>query len=125
MAAGDTVPAHPADVSMYWSIFFLDLGVVVPTAIATGIGLLAGAAWARRAVFGVVGWFALVPPSVAAMAIVKLLRNDPNATVGDTAVLAAVTLMFWLVAVRLYRPLFRRSGLGPAPRRALAAAGAR
>ena len=59
--AGDTVPAAAEDVTMYWSILLLDLGIVVPVAVATGIGLLLGHSWATKALYGVVGWFALVP----------------------------------------------------------------
>jgi hypothetical protein len=105
MAVSDPVPAATPDVTMYWSIFMLDLGFVVPAAVATGVGLLIGTAWARTALHGVIGWFALVPPSVAAMAIVKVVGGDPNAAVGDTVVFIVVSVIFWVVAVWLYRPL--------------------
>lgn len=105
----EPVPAAAPDITMYWSIFLLDIGVVVPTAVATGVGLLRGSRWARKALFGVVGWFALVPPSVAAMSIVKLLRADPNGSVGDTAVFAIVTVIFWSLAALLFRRLFASS----------------
>jgi hypothetical protein len=113
MVDGSSVPAAPQDLTMYWSIFLLDLGAVVPAAVVTGLGLLTGATWARKAVYGVVGWFALVPPSVAAMALVKIARDDPMASVGDTAVFVVVTLLFWLVAAWLFRPLFGSSSAGP------------
>lgn len=106
MAGEEPVPAAAPDLTMYWSIFLLDIGVVVPSAVAAGIGLLIGSRWAAKAIFGVIGWFALVPPSVAAMSIVKLLRSDPNGSVGDTVVFAVVTLVFWSLAVLLYRRLF-------------------
>ena len=112
MAAGEPVPAAPPDLTMYWSIFMLDLALVVPAAIATGIALLTGAAWAGTALYGVVGWFALVPPSVAAMAIVKLVRGDPNAAVGDTVVFIVVTVIFFAIAIWLYRPLLAHSSGG-------------
>jgi hypothetical protein len=109
MLTNDPIPAAPPDVTMYWSIFLLDLGLVVPATVATGIGLLVGSRWANKALYGVVGWFALVPPSVAAMSIVKLLRSDPNATSGDTIVFVVVTLVFWVIAFVLFRPFFARS----------------
>jgi hypothetical protein len=109
MVTNDPIPAAPPDVTMYWSIFLLDLGLVVPAGVATGIGLLVGSRWANKALYGVVGWFALVPPSVAAMSIVKLLRGDPNAASGDTIVFVVVTLVFWVIAFLLFRPLFARS----------------
>lgn len=80
---GVAVPAAPADVTMYWTIFLLGLGIVVPAAIATAVGLAWRARWATKALYAVVGWFALVPLSVATMALVKVLRGDPNADVGD------------------------------------------
>jgi hypothetical protein len=113
MVTNDPIPAAPPDVTMYWSIFLLDLGLVVPAAVATGIGLLVGSRWANKALYGVVGWFALVPPSVAAMSIVKLLRSDPNAASGDTIVFVVVTLVFWVIAFLLFRPLFARSTARP------------
>lgn len=120
MMANDPIPAAPPDVTMFWSIFLLDLGLVVPAAVATGIGLLAGTGWARKALYGVVGWFALVPPSVAAMSIVKVLRGDPNAAGADTILFIAVTVVFWAIALWLYRPLFApataRTGEQPLPR---------
>ncbi|MBW3633309.1 MAG: hypothetical protein KY456_09800 [Chloroflexi bacterium] len=106
MLTNDPIPAAAPDVTMFWSIFLLDLGLVVPAAAATGMGLLARAPWARKALYGVVGWFALVPPSVAAMSIVNLLRSDPNAAPGDTVVFVVVTAVCWAIAVWLYRPLF-------------------
>ena len=108
MPGNDPVPAAAPDLTMYWSIFMLDLGFVVPAGLAAAIGLLAGAVWARAAVFGVVGWFTLVPPSVAAMALFKVVRDDPMASTGDTLVFAAVTAVSWLVAVVLFARLFRR-----------------
>ena len=104
MTSGEPVPAAAPDLTMYWSIFLLDLGLVVPFAVAAAVGLLTGSAWARKALYVVVGWFALVPPSVAAMSVVKILRDDPNAVPGDTIVLVVMAIVFALVAVRLYLP---------------------
>jgi len=113
MASGSAVPAADPDLTMYWSIFLLDVGLIVPTGIATGIGVLRGAPWATAALYGLVGWFALVPPSVAAMSLVKLVRDDPNASGGDTVVFIVVTLLFWLVAGALYRKLGSGSPVRP------------
>jgi hypothetical protein len=110
MAGNEAVPVAPTDLTMYWSIFLLDLGLVVPASIATAIAVLRRSPWAGKALYGVVGWFALVPPSVAAMAIVKVVRDDPVANPGDTVVLAVVTLVFWTIAAVLFRPLVARPG---------------
>jgi hypothetical protein len=102
MLSGASVAVARPDLTMYWSIFLLDMGIVVPAAMATAIGLGVGSGWAPKAVYGLIGWFALVPPSVAAMSIVKLVRDDPNASSGDTAVFVVVTIAFWIVAGVLY-----------------------
>ncbi len=116
MASADPVPAAAPDVTMYWAIFLLDMGIIVPAGIATAIGLLIGSRWASRALFGLIGWFAMVPPSVAAMSIVKLLRDDPNGSTGDTIVFVVVTLIFWGLAAALFRRLFGAPrNLSPAP----------
>ena len=110
MATGGPLPAeYAADPTMYWSIVLLDLGVIVPIAVATAVGLLRGASWARAAAYGVVGWFVLVPLSVAAMAVVMLANGDPNTTVGSVAVFAVVAGLFTLFAGWVYRPLFGSS----------------
>jgi hypothetical protein len=110
--AGDPIAAEfRQDVSMYWSIFLLDLGLVVPATVAAAIGLLRGASWGRKALYAVLGWFALVPPSVAAMAIVMVIKGDPNASAGQAVVLSVSALAFAALAVRLYLPLFRRAEL--------------
>lgn len=106
---GDPLPAEfRADASMYWSIVFLDLGIVVPATIAAALALIRGTNWGRKALYVVLGWFALVPPSVAAMAIVMVAKDDPNGSTGQAIVLTAVALLFAALAVRLYRPLFAR-----------------
>jgi hypothetical protein len=108
--AGDPIAAEfGQDVSMYWSIFLLDLGLVVPATVAAAIGLLRGTSWARKALYAVFGWFALVPPSVAAMGIVMVIKDDPNASVGQAIVLSVAAVAFATLAIRLYRPLFRRA----------------
>jgi hypothetical protein len=110
MAAGTPLSAaYQNDVSMFWSIFWLDLGIVVPVTLGAALALFRGTAAGRRALYGVVGWFALVPPSVAAMALVKVLRADPHAAVGLTIMFVAVSLGFLLVAIRLYAPLLAPS----------------
>jgi hypothetical protein len=93
------------DVSMYWSILLLDLGIVVPATVATAVALARGAGWGRKALYLIFGWFALVPPSVAAMGIVMVANDDPNASVGQAVVLTVVAVVFAALAIRLYRPL--------------------
>ena len=92
----------------YLLIGILDLGLVVPAAIAAGLGLRLGTGWAREAAFAVVGWFSLVPASVAAMAITMQVNGDPNATTGATVLFSVAAVVFTLGAALLYRPLFNQ-----------------
>ena len=48
--------------TFFWSIFLLDLGIVVPATVAAGIGLLREARSADAALYAVILWYALVPP---------------------------------------------------------------
>lgn len=106
---GDPLTAEfREDVSMYWSIVLLDLGIVVPATIAAAVALFNGARWGSKALSAIMGWFALVPPSVAAMGMAMVAGDDPNASVGQTVLLTVAALAFAALAVRLYRPLFGR-----------------
>lgn len=89
-------------------IGWLDLGIVVPAAIAAAVGLLRGARWARKAAYAVIAWFALVPASIAAMAIIMLVNGDPNADTGTMWVLTVAGALFTVGAAALFRPLFHR-----------------
>lgn len=95
--------------TFFWTIYLLDLGVVVPVTLVAAALSWRGAAAGRRAVLAVVGWFALVPPSVAAMALVMLARDDPHASVPTVVLLTVTSVVFAGVAVRLFRPLLRPS----------------
>ena len=91
--------------TFFWSIFLLDLGVVVPCTVAAGVAVLRGTTVGPRALCAVVGWFALVPPSVAAMAAVMWARNDPNASISTVVLLSAASAAFGVFAWRTLRPL--------------------
>ena len=88
-------------------IGILDVGLVVPAAVAVGIGLRRGAPWAREAAYVVIGWFALVPAAVAAMAITMQVNGDPNATSGATVLFSVAAIVLTVGAVILYRLLFQ------------------
>ena len=93
---------HP---TAYWVVAFLDLAVVVPLTVTTGVALLRNRLWAHAAFYGVVGWFALVPPSVAAMAVVMVARDDPAADTGKAVVLVVVGVAFLAAAARVFHRL--------------------
>lgn len=107
-ADGSAIATEFADArTFYWSIFLMDLGIVVPATLVAAAAALRGTPAGRRGVYAVVGWFALVPPSVAAMAIVMLARDDPHASVTTVVVLGVASLVFGAVAVAVLRPLVR------------------
>lgn len=115
-ATGEPIPEESrADPTMYWLIVMLDLAAVVPATIASAIGLLRGASWARAGALAVAAWFAVTTPSVAVMAVTMLVRDDEFASVGVTVLLVAAAAVYVAFAAWLFRPLFRppRSGLRP------------
>ena len=101
----------------FWVVKAMDLGLIVPASLLIGAGLLKGRSWARTPAAAVLGGYALLGWSVAAMGWSMVLGGAVDASValavGSTAVAAAVTGY----AVTLYRPLFRgaRSVLASRP----------
>ena len=89
----------------FWLIAFLDLAVVSPVAVASGLGLRAGVNWAARGALTVVGWFALVPPSVAAMSLAMVANDDPNGSAGRAVAFVLFAVVFAAFAVWFYWPL--------------------
>ena len=80
--SGAAIPEEFAQApAFYWSIVLLDLGLVVPVTLVAAGATWRGSGLALPATYAVVGWFALVPPSVAAMAVVMLVRDDTYASV--------------------------------------------
>ncbi len=104
------LPAEFAEAhTFYWSIFLLDLGVVVPLTAAAGIGLLRGASAANPALYAVMLWYALVPPSVAAMSTTMVINDDPHASSGQAILLGVVSVVFAALGVLVFWPLLRPS----------------
>jgi hypothetical protein len=93
----------------FWMVKLMDLGIIVPAAVATGIGLLKGAAWARRVMYVLLTGYTCLAISVAAMAIVMYANSDPDASVAVTAGFLIFAVAFVTLTVLLYRPLFRRT----------------
>lgn len=92
----------------FWLVKFMDLGLVAPAATVVGVGMLRRRGWARRPMFALVGGYALLGASVAAMAITMYATDDPDASLAMVvATCVAATLMVALAGY-LYRPL-----LGP------------
>lgn len=115
----EPLPAeYAADPSMFWTILLLDLGIVVPALVATAVALFRGAATGHKAAYALLGWFALVPPSVAAMSVAMVAAGDPNASVGQMAIFIVAAVAFSAYALAAHRPLFRRVAPPEEPARA-------
>jgi hypothetical protein len=107
--AGTDLPdAYAGDPGMHWTIFLLDLGVIVPCSVAAARGLRAERPSAAVGLHALVGWFTLVPVSVLAMALTKQVNGDPLASPVDSAMFAVATVLYLAVTVTLYAPLRRR-----------------
>jgi hypothetical protein len=112
----DALRDHPSRVEYlstptpFWLVKLMDLGIVVPVAVAAGIGLLRGAAWARKPMYAVVGAYALLTVAVTGMAVMMLVRHDPDASVVQAVAFGGFPVAFCTLAALLYRPLLR----GPA-----------
>lgn len=117
MSASPTTREYLVGPDFVWTIALLDLGVALPATVAALIGFHIGAPWARKALYAVVAWFALVGIAVAAMSVVMYLRDDPGASLGAAVAMTALGAAFAAIAVLLAAPI--------ASRRAAAAAGMR
>jgi hypothetical protein len=101
-AATSEYDEHP---TAYWLVAFLDLGIVVPLTVATAVGLLRRRDWAARACYAVLGWYAAVPGSVAAMSLTMLSRDDPAASAARAVVFTVAAVVFLVLAARVFVPL--------------------
>lgn len=92
--------------NLFWLVKFYDLGLVVPAAIAVGIGLLRRRSWARRPAYAILGGYVLVGCSVAGMAWSMVFASDPDASVGFALAVSTLAAAGGTFAFFLYRPLF-------------------
>ncbi|HET6626431.1 MAG TPA: hypothetical protein VFG63_08570 [Nocardioidaceae bacterium] len=114
VTAGRLPPEFAEAHTFYWSIFLLDLGIVVPATVAVGIGLLRGSSVAQPALYAVILWYALVPPSVAAMSTTMVINGDPHASTGQAILLSVLAVGFGSLAAWVYWPLLRTPRGSPA-----------
>jgi hypothetical protein len=89
----------------FWLVKLMDLGIVVPIAAATGIGLLRRAVWARRVAYPLLTAYTLLGVSVTAMGVVMNVHADPDASVALTAGFAVFTAAFAALTVALHSSL--------------------
>ena len=93
----------------FWMMKLMDLGIIAPAAIATGVGLLRGRSWARKTMYVMFTGYSCLAISVATMVTVMNLNADPDASPALTGGFVIFALIFVTLTVVLYRPLFRRS----------------
>lgn len=94
-----------------WLIAFMDLGIVMPAAVAAGLALLNGVEAARKPMYAIVAWFALVGPAVAAMGLTMVINDDPNASLVAAFMFVLFGVVFALLAAYIFAPLFRQQKL--------------
>jgi O-antigen/teichoic acid export membrane protein len=97
----------------FWMVKLMDLGIVVPAAVCTAVGLLRGANWARRAMCVLITGYTCLAIAVAAMGIMMYANADPDASLGIAVGFVLFALVFVMLTVMLYQPFFGR----PAPSR--------
>lgn len=100
-----TATAWTDNPTAFLLIALLDLALVVPATVTAALGLRAGALWGRSAGYAMLGFYAIVPLSVAAMAVSMVVHGTPGATPAGALGFVAVGLLFGLVVVLLFRPL--------------------
>lgn len=104
-----TSKAYLAAPTTFWVIKFYDLGIVVPSALTVGIGLVRRKTWARKPAYAILGGYVLLGWSVAGMAWVMLINSDPDATLIQALGITGLAGAGAVFAYFLYRPLFRNA----------------
>ena len=92
----------------FWLVKLMDLGIIVPAAVAVGIGALRHREWARKPVYAILGAYTLIGASVAAMGITMSMRDDPDASVATVLGMSLLALLLAAVTYYIYRPLIGR-----------------
>lgn len=96
----------------FWMVKLMDLGIIVPAAVATAVGLLKGADWARRAMYVLLTGYSCLAVAVAAMAVVMYVNADPDASLVLVGGFSAFALAFATLTILLYRPFFGARSAG-------------
>lgn len=102
-----TSSEYLADPAVFWLVKFMDLGIVVPALVVTGIGILRARPWAAKVKYAAVGWTALLGSSVAGMAIMMQATGDPASTIANTVAFSVFAAIALVMAAVVYAPLLR------------------
>ncbi len=89
----------------FWMVKLMDLGIVVPAAVAIGTGLLRDLPWAIRLTYPLLTGYTLLSWSVTAMAVVMLVEGDPDASPGLATGFFLFAATLTSLSVALCRPL--------------------
>jgi hypothetical protein len=92
--------------TIFWTVALEDLGIVIPAMIMVGLGMWSANPRVSRAGYAVIGWAALVPPTVAAMAVAMYLDDQPSASKAAIGLLSGMAAAFLVPALVCYPPLF-------------------
>jgi len=99
----------------FWLVKLMDLGIVVPVAVATALSL-----WRRpvvpTAAYAVVGGYTLLAYAVLGMAVTMWLRDDPDSSAAMVAAFGAFAAALTTLSASLYRTALRHGdGLAATP----------
>jgi hypothetical protein len=97
----------------FWVVKAMDLGLVAPASVLIGTGLVRGRSWARTPAAAVLGGYALLGWSVAAMGWSMVGGGAVDASVGLAAGATTIAAAVTGYAIALYRPLFARGRAVP------------
>jgi hypothetical protein len=95
----------------FWLVKLMDLGIIVPAAVAVGVGALRHRPWARKPVYAILGVYTLIGASVAGMGTTMSLRDDPDASLATLIGMTLLALLLGAATCYIYRPLFRRGSV--------------
>lgn len=105
-AMGDTPTTleYLSSPTAFWIVKVMDLGIVVPAALAIGVGLIRHAAWARRPAVALLATYTLLSAAVTGMAVVMFANHDPDGTVANVVTFGLFTLLVGSLTARALRP---------------------
>jgi hypothetical protein len=110
MSATPTAKDYLAGPTFGWTIALMDLGLALPASVAVCMGVRRGARWARKGLYAIVAWYALVGTAVAAMAISMYVRDEPTMSAAQMASMSVLGATLVALFVLLHAPLVRCGG---------------
>ena len=116
-AMGDapTSLEYTSSPTAFWSVKVMDLGIVVPAAVAIGVGLLRRAPWARGAAYALFTAYTLLSAGVTGMAVVMLVTGDPDGTLVNVVAFGLFTVALAGLTWRLLHAASRPPVAGGEP----------